>query len=63
VNNELIDRLEVLVGRLLSERTDLLRRNRALLSEREVLLADRSRVHDELGVLLAKIERLEAESL
>jgi hypothetical protein len=51
-----------LVGRLLNERADLLRRNRELLAEREALLADRSRVHDELGVLLARIERLEAES-
>ena len=63
MSNELIDRLEALVGRLLNERADLQRRNRELLAEREVLLADRSRVHDELGVLLSKIEQLEAESL
>jgi len=63
VSNELIDRLEALVGRLLNERADLQRRNWELLAEREVLLADRSRVHDELGVLLSKIEQLEAESL
>ena len=63
MSTELIDRLEALVGRLLNERADLLRRNRELLAEREALLADRSRVHDELGVLLARIERLEAESL
>ena len=52
MSNELIDRLEALVGRLLNERADLQRRNWELLAEREVLLADRSRVHDELGVLL-----------
>ncbi len=63
MSNELIDRLEALVGRLLNERADLQRRNWELLAEREVLLADRSRVHDELGVLLSKIEQLEAESL
>ncbi len=62
MSNELIDRLEALVGRLLNERADLLRRNRALLAERDALLADRSRVHDELGTLLAKIEQLETEN-
>ena len=63
MSNELIDRLETLVGRLLNERGELLRRNRELLVERDALLADRVRVHDELGELLARIERLETESL
>jgi len=63
VSSELIDRLEALVGRLINERADLLRRNRDLLAEREALLADRARVHGELGELLAKIDRLETENL
>jgi hypothetical protein len=63
VSNELIDRLEALVGRLLHERGELLRRNRELLAEREALLTDCVRVHAELGELLAKIDQLETESL
>ena len=62
MSNELIDRLEALVGRLINERAELVRRNRDLLAEREALLADRVRVHGELGELLARIDRLEAEN-
>ena len=56
---ELIARLEELVDRLLSERAELLRANRALVSERDRLQADRSRVFDELGEVLARLDKLE----
>lgn len=55
---ELIVRLEELVGRLLSERADLLDRNALLAAECEKLALDRGRVHDELGKLLAKLDTL-----
>ncbi len=55
---ELITRLEELVDRLLSERAELLRKNRVLVAERDSLAADRNRVYGELGDLLAKIDKL-----
>jgi hypothetical protein len=59
VSVELIVRLEELVERLLSERAGYLRDNRVLVGERDRLVADRNRVHAELGELLAKLDRLE----
>ena len=59
VSLELIIRLEGLVERLLSERAELLRKNRVLVGERDRLLVDRGRIHDELGELLVKLDRLE----
>ncbi|TLM65199.1 MAG: cell division protein ZapB [Deltaproteobacteria bacterium] len=56
---EVIARLEQLVDRLLSERAELLRQNRALALERDRLVNDRSRVSNELGELLARLDRLE----
>ncbi len=59
VSVEVIARLEQLVDRLLSERAELLRQNRALALERDRLVNDRSRVSNELGELLARLDRLE----
>jgi hypothetical protein len=59
VSVELIIRLEELVERLLSERAGLLRDNRELVGECDRLVVDRSRVHAELGELLAKLDKLE----
>jgi hypothetical protein len=55
---ELITRLEELIDRLLSERAELLRKNRVLVAERDSLSADRNRVCSELGGLLAMIDKL-----
>lgn len=62
---DLLAQLESLVNRLLSERLDLLRRtaelgerNAALIAERDGLLADRVRIDDELGKLVAKLDEL-----
>ena len=56
---ELIVRLEELVGRLLQERAELLQSNRDLAAEVGCLVADRARVHAELGEVLDKLDRLE----
>lgn len=56
---ESIIRLEELVDRLLSERAELLKQNRSLTTERDRLVADRSRVRGELDALLVKLDRLE----
>ena len=59
---EAIARLEELVDRLLTERTELQERNRALSGECDRLVQDRTRVRDALDSLLDKLERLEGKS-
>ena len=56
---ESIARLEELIDRLLAERADLMERNEALSAEHDRLINDRSRISQELGELLDKLERLE----
>jgi len=62
VTGEAITRLEELVDRLLAERVELQERNRELSQERDRLVKDRSRVSDELGLLLEKLDRLEGKT-
>lgn len=56
---ELIARLEQMIDRLLSERGQLLRRNRDLAGECERLRAERLRIGGELDGVLARIDSLE----
>jgi len=56
---DLIARLEELVDRLLNERAELARHNRALSSELDRLRADRDRARAELGTIIAKLDNLE----
>lgn len=56
---ESIARLEDLIDQLLAERADLMERNEALSAEHDRLMNDRSRINQELGELLDKLERLE----
>lgn len=62
MTGEAITRLEELVDRLLAERVELQERNRELSQERDRLVKDRSRVSDELGLLLEKLDRLEGKT-
>ncbi len=59
---EMIDRLEELVGQLLTERTELRVCNQKLTDECDVLIQDRARVSNELDNLLEKLERLESKT-
>jgi hypothetical protein len=59
VSVELIIRLEELVDRLLRERAELQQGNLDLAAEVGRLLAERARVHAELGEVLDKLDRLE----
>ena len=59
---EAIARLEELVDQLLAERVELQERNRELSAECDRLLQDRSRVSNELGKLLDKLEHLEGKN-
>ena len=61
VSEDLIVRLEELVDRLLRERTELTRRNRALTAEVEQLRTDRDRARVELGTIITKLDRLEGQ--
>jgi len=61
VSLESLARLEKLVDRLLAERVEMQERNRALSDERDRLVQDRTRVSNELDILLDKLERLEGK--